>query len=342
MKDHHSELIEVFLQEASERLQFLREFSSILLETYPPVQDLERLYISAHTLAGTAASYAFPLFAEIAGKLAHVYQYAINATIAPDAAGPLLEFMNEAVALLETDLIMIGSNQVEAVEDINAFKQRYPFAFPAPAGIPEAEPEILVEENTEADVHAADVLPEDKPANEEIAIPEQDPLLTNDSVISLGSLPRNPELETEHVPDPNLAAAGETVIASAAIVYEREEYPLQPEPYSPPAQEVPVANKKEIGLEEEPELEPEASADVPLLPADDDVPAEILEFFVPEAEEHLQVVTHCLLALETSPGEAEVHRLLRSMHTIKGSAAQVGLHRISKVAHRAEDLITRL
>src|SRR5258708_17040444 len=30
------------------------------------------------------------------------------------------------------------------------------------------------------------------------------------------------------------------------------------------------------------------------------------------------------------------------MHTIKGSAAQVGLHRIAHVAHRAEDLIGRL
>ena len=30
------------------------------------------------------------------------------------------------------------------------------------------------------------------------------------------------------------------------------------------------------------------------------------------------------------------------MHTIKGSAAQAGLHRISRVAHRAEDLIGRL
>jgi chemosensory pili system protein ChpA (sensor histidine kinase/response regulator) len=67
-----------------------------------------------------------------------------------------------------------------------------------------------------------------------------------------------------------------------------------------------------------------------------------LEFFVPEAEEHLQVVTHCLLSLETNPSSEQIHRLLRAMHTVKGSAAQVGLHRISHVAHRAEDLIGRL
>src|SRR6185437_6653498 len=78
------------------------------------------------------------------------------------------------------------------------------------------------------------------------------------------------------------------------------------------------------------------------IPEDDEVPAEILEFFVPEAEEHLQIATQCLLALEESPGEEQVHRLLRAMHTVKGSAAQVGLHRISHVAHRAEDLIGRV
>src|SRR5207244_5235374 len=72
------------------------------------------------------------------------------------------------------------------------------------------------------------------------------------------------------------------------------------------------------------------------------VPAEVLEFFIPEAEEHLQVVTHCLLSLETNPSSEQIHRLLRAMHTVKGSAAQVGLHRISHVAHRAEDLIGRL
>jgi len=31
------------------------------------------------------------------------------------------------------------------------------------------------------------------------------------------------------------------------------------------------------------------------------VPAEILEVFVPEAEEHLQIVQECLLALEANP-----------------------------------------
>jgi chemosensory pili system protein ChpA (sensor histidine kinase/response regulator) len=81
---------------------------------------------------------------------------------------------------------------------------------------------------------------------------------------------------------------------------------------------------------------------IPDIPADGDVPAEVMEFFVPEVEEHLQVVTECLLSLEAAPNPEEINRLFRAMHTIKGSAAQVGLHRISTVAHRAEDLVGRL
>jgi len=79
------------------------------------------------------------------------------------------------------------------------------------------------------------------------------------------------------------------------------------------------------------------------LPVDAEVRDEVLEFFIPEAEEHLQAMTECLLALEAKPGGEsnpdDIHRLFRSMHTVKGSAAQVGLHRISAIAHRVEDLI---
>ncbi|MGZ4895049.1 MAG: hybrid sensor histidine kinase/response regulator [Candidatus Angelobacter sp.] len=243
--------MEIFLQEASERLQFLREYSGILQDAYPRQEDVERLHIAAHTLAGTSASYGFPLFAEISGKLAHIFQYAMNATIAADAAGPLVEFISEAVALLESDLIMISTNAVESDEDIGVFKQRYPFAFQTPAA------------------------------------PQQ-----------------------EERPQPTAAegAAGNAEKSDSVL---EASAPIAEIPYQP-------------------------------LPADGEVPAEVLEFFVPEAEEHLQIVTHCLLSLETNPSSEQIHRLLRAMHTVKGSAAQVGLHRISHVAHRAEDLIGRL
>ena len=56
----------------------------------------------------------------------------------------------------------------------------------------------------------------------------------------------------------------------------------------------------------------------------------------------MQAVTECLLALEANPHPEVINRLFRAMHTVKGSAAQVGLQRIATVAHRAEDLVGRL
>src|SRR5260221_7083818 len=124
------EAVEMFLQEASEHLQYLREYVSVLQDIQPRHEDLERLYISAHTLSGTSASYGFPRFSEIAGKLAHVFQYALNAPLGNDLHGPLTEFLSDGISLLETDLLEISDTGSENIEDIAAFKERYRFAFP--------------------------------------------------------------------------------------------------------------------------------------------------------------------------------------------------------------------
>jgi chemosensory pili system protein ChpA (sensor histidine kinase/response regulator) len=235
--------IEVFLQEASEHLQFLREYASILQEPQPNPDDLERLYIAAHTLSGTSATYGFPLFSEISGKLAHIFQYTRNAPLNSDTIAPLTEFLSDAISVLEFDLLEISDSATEVASDIQAFKQRYAFAFPSTA----------------------------------------------------------PAQSAEAVASPTEATAE----------------PLH-------------------------ELAPHAASYYDRLPLDDNVPDEVLQFFIPEAEEHLQTVTECLLALETNPNPEDVNRLFRAMHTVKGSAAQVALHRISAIAHRVEDLVGQM
>jgi chemosensory pili system protein ChpA (sensor histidine kinase/response regulator) len=236
------EAIELFLQEAAEHLQYLREYVSVLQEVAPRREDLERLYIAAHTLGGTSASYGFPRFSEIAGKLAHVFQYSLNATLGDDLHGPLTEFLSDAISLLETDLLEISDTGQETFEDIAAFKERYRFAFPA-------EPAPL-----------------DYPQRG-------------------SSATTRPEEVTQ-----------------AALT----------------------------------------GSYFDVLPVDEEVAAEILEFFQPEAEEHLQVVSDCLISLEGNNNPEEINRLFRAIHTVKGSAAQVGLKRLGAIAHRVEDLIGRL
>jgi chemosensory pili system protein ChpA (sensor histidine kinase/response regulator) len=237
------EAVEVFLQEASEHLQYLREYIGVLQEIAPRHEDLKRLYISAHTLSGTSASYGFPRFSEIAGKLAHVFQYATNASLGEDLHGPLTEFLSDGISLLETDLLEISDTGQEVLDDIAAFKERYRFAFPA---------------ETAAVSYA-------QPAQHGISSPEE----------------------------------FDDVAAVTGSYFDA-------------------------------------------LPEDDEVAAEILEFFQPEAEEHLQIVSDCLLSLEANHSPEEINKLFRAIHTVKGSAAQVGLKRLGGIAHRVEDLIGRL
>jgi chemosensory pili system protein ChpA (sensor histidine kinase/response regulator) len=243
------EAVEMFLQEASEHLQYLREYVSVLQELSPRREDLERLYISAHTLSGTSASYGFPRFSEVAAKLAHIFQYALNASLGEDLHGPLTEFLSDGISLLETSLLEISDTGQEAVEDVASFKDRYRFAFP----------------------------PEPPPLN--LGMPQAPPL-TQESV--------------SYYEEPEAVNVGQTGSYFDA------------------------------------------------LPVDDEVPDEILDFFQPEAEEHLQIVGDCLLSLEGNNNPEEINRLFRAIHTVKGSAAQVGLKRIGGIAHRVEDLIGRL
>jgi chemosensory pili system protein ChpA (sensor histidine kinase/response regulator) len=239
------EAVEMFLQEAAEHLQYLREYVSVLQEILPRREDLERLYISAHTLSGTSASYGFPRFSEIGAKLAHVFQYALNAPLGDDLHGPLTEFLSDGISLLETDLLEISDTGKESVDDIAAFKERYRFAFPT----------------------------EPPPLN-------------------------YPQSQT--YAEQAKASAKETVVAAATGSY------------------------------------------FDALPSDEEVSDEILEFFQPEAEEHLQVVSDCLISLEGNNNPEEINKLFRAIHTVKGSAAQVGLSRLGAIAHRVEDLIGRL
>jgi chemosensory pili system protein ChpA (sensor histidine kinase/response regulator) len=242
-QDH--EAVELFLQEASEHLQYLREYVSVLQDVEPRRDDLERLYIAAHTLGGTSASYGFPRFSEIAGKLAHVFQYSLNAPLGNDLHGPLTEFLSDGISLLETDLLEISDAGKECLDDIAAFKDRYRFAFPT------EPPPLNLQQPDRLGRFAAEVQEEQ---------------------------------------------------AASAVT----------------------------------------GSYFDALPLDDEVPSEILEFFQPEAEEHLQVVSDCLISLEGNNNPEEINKLFRAIHTVKGSAAQVGLKRLGGIAHRVEDLIGRL
>src|ERR1700730_16912095 len=143
MTPHDSSSLEQFLQDASEHLQYLREHAALPVETQSSgYDDLGRLYDAAFQLTDSASRWSFPLFSEIAGRLAHVFQYARKAQLSPDTYGPLTEFLADAISVLEFNLLQISSDGKETVDDIAAFKHRYAFAFrTASSDSPEVEQE---------------------------------------------------------------------------------------------------------------------------------------------------------------------------------------------------------
>ena len=51
----------------------------------------------------------------------------------------------------------------------------------------------------------------------------------------------------------------------------------------------------------------------------------LVEVFLAEAEENLSAIEHSLLALETSPRDAEaLATVFRAVHTLKGNSASLG------------------
>ena len=71
--------------------------------------------------------------------------------------------------------------------------------------------------------------------------------------------------------------------------------------------------------------------------------AEVLEYFGPEAVEHLDTIAHSLLAIERGADPAaEAATLFRAFHTLKGAAFTVGCRAIGDFAHRVEDLLAAI
>jgi chemosensory pili system protein ChpA (sensor histidine kinase/response regulator) len=67
---------------------------------------------------------------------------------------------------------------------------------------------------------------------------------------------------------------------------------------------------------------------------------DVLEYFVPEATEHLELMAQSLLTLEREgSSDAEVATLFRAVHTLKGAGYTVGCQTIGALAHSLEDLL---
>ncbi len=70
---------------------------------------------------------------------------------------------------------------------------------------------------------------------------------------------------------------------------------------------------------------------------------DMIEAFLEEAAERLEALAEKLVRLEGEPGNAElVREIFRDLHTLKGGSAFVGLARMNRLAHKAEDLVAKV
>jgi two-component system, chemotaxis family, sensor histidine kinase and response regulator PixL len=71
---------------------------------------------------------------------------------------------------------------------------------------------------------------------------------------------------------------------------------------------------------------------------DAQIQTQAYSYFLAEAPELLQSIEHEILTLPTEHTTVKVHNLMRSLHTLKGAAANVGLPTIELIAHEFEDV----
>ena len=88
-------------------------------------------------------------------------------------------------------------------------------------------------------------------------------------------------------------------------------------------------------------VQPEVPSTPETLP--DDVDLDLLRDFINESREMLVGAEAALLQLETDPANDEaVNTVFRAFHTVKGTAAFLGLGQLSLFAHKAESLLSQV
>ncbi len=111
-----------------------------------------------------------------------------------------------------------------------------------------------------------------------------------------------------------------------------EEVP--PEPVTPPVETPaePSAPEESVPAAEEVKPESEVSAEK--------IQQQVIDLFLQEATEKLEEINFALISLEKEPANAELHQhLMRSFHTLKGSAGLIHATHIEHLTHLSEDII---
>ncbi|MEZ5427217.1 MAG: chemotaxis protein CheW [Pyrinomonadaceae bacterium] len=138
-----------------------------------------------------------------------------------------------------------------------------------------------------------------------------------------------PALETQPETEPALETKEEKPESRKPAAPKKDQPAEVPEKPAPEKQ--PEKSSKPVAKEYEPDV------------LTDDADKMLLTDFVVESRENIEAAESALLALETEPDNLEnINTVFRAFHTVKGSAAFLGLARLTELAHLAESLLSRI
>ncbi|HET7774523.1 MAG TPA: Hpt domain-containing protein, partial [Burkholderiaceae bacterium] len=324
-------LFNIYTAEADENLRRLsQDFAEWSHEQDRPVSELAlRL---AHTLAGSAATVGARTIQAVAGQLEDLLLAAKRTQRTFDSAGhaALESIAAELVAMQRS----FASGEYPPVSTLAvALLDGLAHAEIAePEAAVEAEPGSAVTEMVEA---ALPVEPPETiaPQDELVAIAPVVPGVEPQAAAAVASEPEplpEPVVETvvEPAPEPVVEAAAPMAAISAPVAAAATEQALPVEP---------------IAVAETVRAAAAAVLDTSMLPdlgIRDEIEPELFEIFSLEAQEQFPQLSDGLRAWRAAPA-AEQHpaSLLRTLHTLKGSARMAGALRVGQSAHEMETRI---
>jgi two-component system chemotaxis sensor kinase CheA len=138
-------------------------------------------------------------------------------------------------------------------------------------------------------------------------------------------------------PEESILAETARLIEQAAGMLRKTSAPSEPGSGAPPTASFPPPDPLAASTRPTGEIAEFATR----LPADAD--PDLLEEFVTESLELIEAAEASLLALEVDPGNAEeLNTVFRAFHTVKGTSGFLGITSVKELAHRAENLLSRI
>jgi chemosensory pili system protein ChpA (sensor histidine kinase/response regulator) len=297
---------------------------------------------AAHTLAGTSATVGFTALREIA--------YALEMTLmtlaapAPQLAQDQRELLDRTLEaarqmLQKFALGELAAAQPELVAQLNELRERLGAqdAAPAHAGV-DGEPAGRFDRLLVAPMDdRLDAPPAEAPAPRFQDKPAEPPIEASDDQF-------DPDFD-DGFDAPSLDQAAAPAAELTLSMEDTEPEPeLVPELISEPAA-APQALAESRGIEAEPE--PVLSHQAETVAIDtvysDDLDPDLLPVFLEEATDLLPEIGNALRKWQQQPGDAApAQMLLRTLHTVKGSARMAGAMRLGQHAHEIETQIENM